>query len=63
MERPITPADIHAAQRGLNMLGMSAHDLRKLIDEMASKNTFAARVISMGAKQMLAAKLRMGASK
>lgn len=63
MDRPITPADIHAAQRGLGMLGMDIHDLRALVKEMSTRDTFAARVIAMGAKQMLAAKLRMGASK
>jgi tagatose-1,6-bisphosphate aldolase non-catalytic subunit AgaZ/GatZ len=59
--RLILPSDIHSAQRGLGMLSMSPADLRKLIAEMADKDTFAARVIVLGARQMLAVKLRTGA--
>jgi hypothetical protein len=59
--RLIQPSDIHAAQRGLRMPAMPLDDLRKLIAEMADKDTFAARVIVLGARQMLAVKLRNGA--
>ena len=59
--RPITLADIKAAQRGLMMLSMSVSDLEQLIDEMRGKETFSARVITLGARQMLAAKRRAGA--
>jgi hypothetical protein len=59
--RLIQPSDIHAAQRGLRMSAMPLADLRKLIAEMADTDTFAARVIVLGARQMLAVKLRNGA--
>ena len=57
----IPPADIHACQRGNNMLGMSVPELRELIALMAPLETYAARVTVLAATQMVAVKLRNGA--
>jgi hypothetical protein len=54
-------SDIEAAQRGNNMVGMSLVDLDDLIRLMEGKSDFAARVTVAAAKQMIAAKKRMGA--
>ena len=56
--RQITPADIHACQRGNNMLGMSVPELREMIALTEQRETFAARVTVLAAKQMVAVKLR-----
>lgn len=61
MDRDITLQDIKAAQRGLNMVSLPVADLRELAKMGESLDTFAARVISMGAKQIIAVKLRNGA--
>ena len=53
--------DIEAAQRGNNMLGMSLADLGDLVRLMEGKQTFAANVTVVAAKQMIASKKRMGA--
>ena len=63
--RQITPSDIHAAQRGWNMVGKSVPDLRDLEKEILAFDPnleqFAARVIVMGARQIIAVKKRNGA--
>lgn len=56
--RQITPADIHACQRGNNMLGMTINELREIIALMEQRETFAARVTVLAAKQMIAVKKR-----
>lgn len=61
-DRAITQDDMNAAARGNNMLGMSVSDLRSLIADMEGKDLFAAKVTVAAAKQMLAAKKRMGAA-
>jgi hypothetical protein len=64
MERRITQDDMNAAARGLRMAGMSVAELEVLIAEHpAASPLFASRVIHEAAKQIRAAKLRMGASK
>lgn len=55
------PADIKAAQRGLDMLGMSIADLEDEINFHRDNVNFASRVIVLAAKQMLAVKRRNGA--
>lgn len=60
-ERAIEQGDVVAAQRGLNMVGMSLLDLKDLVREHEGKNVFASKVIVVAAKQMIAAKSRMGA--
>ena len=57
-----TPADIKAAQRGLNMLAMPPAYLRDVIDMHKDNPAFASRAITMAARQMLAVKLRNGAA-
>jgi hypothetical protein len=52
---------MNAAARGLNMNGMSLLDLKDLIREFEGKGTQAAKDIVAAAKQMMAAKKRMGA--
>ena len=61
-EREPDQSDVESAQRGNNMVGMSIPDLKDLISSMEGKSTFASKAILTGAKQMLAAKRRMGAS-
>lgn len=61
MDRTPAPSDIHAAQRGLNMLGMPLAELRELLAQHSGKPAFASRVIAMGAMQMIAVKKRNGA--
>lgn len=60
-EREPDQSDLNAAARGLNMLGMSPLDLEDLIKETAGKTMFASKATHLAAKQMLAAKRRMGA--
>lgn len=57
----ITQKDLDAAARGLRMVGMSVQALQELA-ESQNLDVFAGRVIYMAAKQMAAAKRRMGAS-
>ena len=60
-DREPDQSDIEAAQRGNNMVGMSVADLNDLVRLMEGKPTFAAKVTVIAAKQMIAAKKRMGA--
>lgn len=61
-DRPITQSDVEAAQRGLRMVPMSLVDLDALMQEFPANHIlFAGRVIHVAAKQMYAAKKRMGA--
>lgn len=55
------PADIKAAQRGMNMLSMSIADLQNEVDLHTGKTAFASLVIRMAALQMIAIKRRNGA--
>jgi len=52
-----------ATQRGNKMLSMSVRELEDMIREFEGKGTFAAKAIVAGAKQMRAAKVRMGAAR
>lgn len=60
-DRDPDQSDLNSAARGLNMLSKSPSELRQLIDRHSGSSLFASRVIVAAAKQMLAAKLRMGA--
>lgn len=60
-DRKIDQSDLNAAAK--SMLGMSVPDLDELIREMDGKDAFAAKVTVAAAKQMRAARLRMGASR
>lgn len=55
----VTQDDMNAAAK--MMLGMGVADLEDIIAEFEPKPEFAAKVIVAAAKQMKAAKLRMGA--
>jgi hypothetical protein len=60
-EREPDQSDLNAAARGLNMLRMGPSELEDLIKETAGKTMFASKAVHLAAKQMLAAKRRMGA--
>jgi len=58
--RRITQDDLNAAARGLRMLSMSPSELDDLAQEFSGKEAFASQVIVLAARQMAAAKRRMG---
>ena len=56
----ITQADLNSAARGLNILAMSKLELNELIQLHIKKDDFASAVIVLSARQILAAKKRVG---
>jgi hypothetical protein len=60
-DRDPNQSDLDAAARGLRMTSMSPNELDDLAKEHAGKEMFASKVIVLAAKQMAAAKRRMGA--
>ena len=60
-DREPNQGDLDAAARGLRMTGMSPSELDDLAREHEGKPLFASKVIYLAAKQMAAAKRRMGA--
>jgi hypothetical protein len=58
-DRAITQADLDAAARSFE--DASVAGLRQLIDDFEGSEIFASRVICAAARQLLAARLRMGA--
>lgn len=61
-ERAPSQDDLNSAARGLQMTSKSPDELRELIAQHQGKDMFASKVICAAAKQMLAAKKRMGAA-
>ena len=59
-DRDPNQSDLDAAARGLRMTGMSPSELDDLSKEHENKPLFASRVIFLAARQMAAAKRRMG---
>lgn len=60
-DREPNQSDLNSAARGLNMNGKSLSELDEIIKQHEGKSMFASKVIYLAAKQMRAAKARMGA--
>lgn len=60
-DRDPDQSDLNSAARGLGMLGKSIAELEDIVRVHEGNSMFASRVIMMAAKQMIAAKKRMGA--
>lgn len=58
--KTITQDDMDAAARGLRMISMHADDLRALVRDFKTSSNFAGQVTAQAARQMLAAKKRVG---
>jgi len=58
--RKITQDDMNSAARGLKMISMPADELKQLIADGKASPNFAGKVIGAAAKQILAAKSRVG---
>ena len=60
-DREPDQSDINAAASGLRMTGKSVSELEDIMRQHEGKEMFASKAIYLAAKQMKAAKLRMGA--
>lgn len=62
MTHKFTQSDMDSAARGLRMLSLSPGELDSLAAQHADSDMFAGQVIAAAARQMAAAKRRVGAA-